>query len=231
MSSIIDNFKHAVNSNLKHPVNVISGDINSILPSKTVDMGVLEESESVGKETLTVEEAAIKIIDEDNEVAKSVESVESNGKKILSFRFEEEKLPFHFKSYDEMAATVLGNIFYTENLKSINLSYFGAFFNHINPKGFTIVEFGGYKFIIRDNSDRMHYVFEFLMKARDSLLSERKFECSLVEEVEINYDKAYTLVLTPKELLDIQKSYPDYKLSYTTGERITDLHLMIQVGD
>lgn len=229
MSSIVNNFKSAVNANLRHPVSVVAGDIDSILPAKEINVFPLEESKL--EEKLSVEEAANKVIDKANEVAKSVESIENGDKKILSFHFGEEKLPYHFKSYDEMAATILGNIFYTEGLKSINLSYFGEFFNHINPKGFTTVEFGGYEFIVRDNSDRMHYVFEFLMKAKDSLLSERKFECSLVQEVEINYDKAYTLVLTPKELFDIQKSYPEYRLSYTTGNHITDLHLMIQVGD
>ncbi len=229
MGDIVNSFKSAVNANLRHPVNVVSGNIDSILPAKETFVSSLEESKV--EEALTVEEAASKVMDKANEVAKSVESVENNGKKILSFHFGEENLPYHFKSYDEMAATILGNIFYTEGLKSINLSYFGEFFNHINPKGFTSVEFGGYKFIVRDNSDRMHYVFEFLMKAKDSLLSEREFRCSLVEEVEINYDKAYTLVLTPKELFDIQKSYPEYRLSYTTGDHITDLHLIIQVGD
>ncbi len=229
MSDILTSFKDAVNANLGQPVKVVSGNIDSILPAKETSVSSLEESKA--EETLTVEDAATKIIDQANEVAKNVKSVEDGGKQILSFHFGEEKLPYHFKSYDEMAATILGYIFYTEGLKSINLSYFGDFFNHINPRGFTSVEFGGYKFIVRDNSDRMHYVFEFLMKAKDSLLSERKFECSLVEEVEINYDKAYTLVLTPKELFDIQKSYPEYRLSYTTGEKITDLQLMIQVGD
>ena len=74
-------------------------------------------------------------------------------------------------------------------------------------------------------------MYEIIAIGKDSLLSEREFRCSLVEEVEINYDKAYTLVLTPKELFDIQKSYPEYRLSYTTGDHITDLHLIIQVGD
>lgn len=228
MSSLLNGFIGAVNEKSKAPVSVISDTVEAIPPVRDENNGGMKESCQSG--SLTIEAAAAKMIFEENKLLNNVNTVGDDKERLLTFELNETKLPCYFKSYDELAITVLGNIFLAEGLKSINLSYFGDFFKNINPKGYTRALFGSYEFMIQDNSDRMIYVFDFLVKAKQSLLSSRCFKCDLVKQVDLNYTTAYTLVLTPKEMMDIQRSYPDYKISYTMGDHITDLKLVIQAG-
>ncbi len=226
MSQVLNEFMEAINQSSEKPVPTLTvrkGEIPDTYEERAVPMVKSEETNY-----LTAELAADKVANQENLLAKNMETVVQEGEQLLFFPEIGTKLPYYFSSYDELAMIVIGNIFQTEGLKSINISHFGSFLENTNPEGFSKVILGGYSFFVQDNSDRMIYIFDFLARAKKDLVVHRRFECRLVNQVEVNHKTAYTLVLTPKELMDIQKSYPTYQISYTTGKTIMDLTLVIQ---
>lgn len=153
-----------------------------------------------------------------------VEAVELDFK-ALDFR-----VPYECQTYDELATVTVGNIFLAEGISSMNCDFFGSFLEHSAPRHCSKITIGSHEFIIREDSDeRLVYIVEFLQRAKSDLDTYRRFECSLVTSIEVNHSTAYTLVLTPKDLRDIKKSFSHYKISFLPTKNIADLKLIIEL--
>lgn len=227
MPNLKEAFETAVNNISSNGIEILQ-DTEGYIPVEENDRPSL----SIGKEeaeTFDAEEYAKMMYTEDTEAASSMQfSEEVEGERALTFSVDDLDVPFWFDSYDELATTVLANVFESEKIKSVNSSFFGDVIRNTNPKGFSRTRFGNHEFIVRDKSDRIVYVFEFLAKAKESLLQYHRYECPLVKEINIFGSVAYTLVLTPKELMDLQRSYPTYSLNFVNSEKMSDLKLVIR---
>lgn len=149
----------------------------------------------------------------------------------LDFRSLDFRLPYACSSYDELATIAVGNIFSAEGINNINCSFFGSLLENSAPKHCSKVTIGSHTFVVRDDSeDRLMYIFDFLKEARRDLDLSKRYECPLVRVVDINHSLAYSLILTPKDLRDIKKSFPTYKISFVPTHNIADIKLIIELS-
>ena len=237
--SLLGDLKTKLNLVSESPVSVIKHSVNDLPDRQAEGVTSMEQSSGEG-EILSALECAIS---DNNRDALAVESVKSivcgieeskeNGRNEivehqLFYDSVDIELPFYFESYNQMSQAIIGNILRSEGLKSVNASFFGDVLKNAETTGFSRVTLGPHVFFVQDNSDRFVYIVEFLAAAKESLMSTRRFECPLTKSVNINGVTAYTLVLTPKELYHVSRSYPSYRLSYVTEGDISNIKLVIK---
>lgn len=208
-----------------------------VLPTKNVSVGKTLLARSTEKfEIFDIEQVAIEHELSEREILGNTEFVETEQEQEqdyevqLDFDALDFFVPYACSSYDELATIVVGNIFIAENINNINADFFGSLMENCIPLNCSKVGLGNFTFVVReDTADRLVYLFEFLSRAKEDLVKNKRYECNLVEEIEVNYSVGYTLVLTPKDLRDIKKSYPQYNISFIATEDILDMKLIIQV--
>ena len=229
MSSMVSALKGVLNRVSDEPVPVVEGEISTELPVMDKDTGMCAIRAGAPKAPISPENLAIIGYENDYAQATNLEKLENNGERLFVFPQPTIKLPVEFSSYEELVTSVVGNVLKSSAIRSINASFFGDLLKLATPKGYELVSFGKHDFLVLKRSDRMVYIFEFLKKARDSLMENKEYSCDFVEVVGIGGVAAYSLVLTPKEVFDIVRSYPAYQISCVLHDDVAQMRLVMRV--
>lgn len=229
MSNIVQDFMTKANGDKLNSIPTVTQTQESLPEYEPKHLVDLAKSES-SLEELDVTRAAVHQEDNDMQLRDKVVEQHIGNEVILDFGAVDCFTPYICNSYDELANIVLGNIFMATGTNNVNVDFFGKLLDNVAPANCSKVQLGNHTFIVReDGSDRLVYLFDFLAQAKEDLIMHKRYECPLVKEVEINYSVGYSLILTPKDLHDICKSFPQYVISYIPSSDIKDLRLVISI--